>query len=94
MASISPLSVSHRLADEIIHSVLQSRIVDHLRHGRACLAKIFNDLLRLLVQDFGLSFVWELLLCTSICYCSSPTCLYTIGDFHLVLQGRIAHHFR
>lgn len=93
MVSISRLSVSHRLADEIIHSVLQSRIVDHLRHGRACLAKSFNDLLRLLVQDFGLSFVWELLLCTSICHCSSSTSLHTVGNFHLVLQGCIAHHF-
>ena len=59
-------SFSHLLADESVHSVLEGRIVDHLRHWRARLTEVFNDLLRFSIQDFGLPWIGELLLRGSI----------------------------
>ena len=53
---------SHLLADECVHSVLEGRIVDHLRHWRARLTEVFNNLLRFSIQDFGLPWIGELLL--------------------------------
>ena len=82
--------LSHLLADERVHSVLEGRIVDHLRHWRARFTEVFDNLLRLSIQDFGLPRIGELRLRDSISRYTAIIHLDPVVDLHFVCKRRIA----
>ena len=85
---------SYLFADECVHSVLEGRIVDHLRHWRTRFTEVFDNLLRLSIQDFGLPRIGELRLRDSISRYTAIIHLDPVVDLHFVCKRRIADVFR